>query len=121
MILAGGPVVRAFASIGWIWGGTWHSVQDLQHAACDMTEWPQRSRCLRHKPDGNSARYLQPDPVEPLHPVSEAVCAIELSRTRTDPCCTENSAGGGDSARAAVEPSRRACSSWPCPVTSFGP
>ncbi|HEY5420974.1 MAG TPA: M15 family metallopeptidase [Marmoricola sp.] len=31
MILAGGPVVRAFASIGWIWGGTWRSLQDLQH------------------------------------------------------------------------------------------
>jgi hypothetical protein len=24
-------VVRAFASIGWIWGGTWRSLQDLQH------------------------------------------------------------------------------------------
>ncbi|MFL6159259.1 MAG: M15 family metallopeptidase [Marmoricola sp.] len=31
MILAGGPVVRAFASIGWTWGGTWHSLKDLQH------------------------------------------------------------------------------------------
>ena len=31
MILAGGPVVRAFAGIGWTWGGTWHSLQDLQH------------------------------------------------------------------------------------------
>ena len=31
MILPGGPVVRAFASIGWTWGGTWHSLKDLQH------------------------------------------------------------------------------------------
>lgn len=31
MILAGGPVVRAFASVGWTWGGTWHSLKDLQH------------------------------------------------------------------------------------------
>ena len=31
MILPDGPVVRAFASIGWTWGGTWHSLKDLQH------------------------------------------------------------------------------------------
>jgi len=31
MILPGGPVVRAFARIGWGWGGSWHSLQDLQH------------------------------------------------------------------------------------------
>ncbi len=31
MILADGPVVRAFAGIGWTWGGSWHSLQDLQH------------------------------------------------------------------------------------------
>jgi hypothetical protein len=31
MILADGPVVRAFASIGWTWGGTWRSLKDLQH------------------------------------------------------------------------------------------
>jgi hypothetical protein len=31
MITADGPVVRAFAAIGWTWGGTWHSLQDLQH------------------------------------------------------------------------------------------
>lgn len=31
MILPGGPVVRAFASIGWEWGGDWHSLKDLQH------------------------------------------------------------------------------------------
>jgi hypothetical protein len=31
MILPGGPVVRAFASIGWGWGGSWHSLKDLQH------------------------------------------------------------------------------------------
>ena len=31
MILAGGPVVQAFAAIGWVWGGSWHSLKDLQH------------------------------------------------------------------------------------------
>ena len=31
MITPDGPVVRAFAAIGWTWGGTWHSLQDLQH------------------------------------------------------------------------------------------
>ncbi|MCW2848134.1 MAG: family peptidase [Marmoricola sp.] len=31
MITAGGPVVRAFDSIGWTWGGTWSSLKDLQH------------------------------------------------------------------------------------------
>ncbi|MGI9157928.1 MAG: M15 family metallopeptidase [Marmoricola sp.] len=31
MILPGGLVVRAFASIGWEWGGDWHSLKDLQH------------------------------------------------------------------------------------------
>lgn len=31
MITAGGPVVRAFRAIGWTWGGTWHSLKDLQH------------------------------------------------------------------------------------------
>ena len=31
MILADGPVVRAFARIGWTWGGTWSSLKDLQH------------------------------------------------------------------------------------------
>jgi hypothetical protein len=31
MILSGGPVVRAFARIGWGWGGSWHSLKDLQH------------------------------------------------------------------------------------------
>jgi hypothetical protein len=31
MILPGGPVVRAFARIGWGWGGSWHSLRDLQH------------------------------------------------------------------------------------------
>jgi hypothetical protein len=31
MILAGGPVVRAFHRIGWGWGGSWHSLKDLQH------------------------------------------------------------------------------------------
>jgi hypothetical protein len=31
MILRGGPVVRAFTRIGWGWGGSWHSLRDLQH------------------------------------------------------------------------------------------
>jgi hypothetical protein len=31
MILPDGPVVRAFARIGWGWGGSWHSLKDLQH------------------------------------------------------------------------------------------
>jgi hypothetical protein len=31
MILPGGPVVRAFASTGWGWGGSWQSLKDLQH------------------------------------------------------------------------------------------
>jgi hypothetical protein len=31
MILPDGAVVRAFARIGWGWGGSWHSLKDLQH------------------------------------------------------------------------------------------
>ncbi len=31
MIEPDGPVVRAFDSIGWTWGGTWRSLKDLQH------------------------------------------------------------------------------------------
>lgn len=31
MILPGGLVVRAFARIGWGWGGSWSSLKDLQH------------------------------------------------------------------------------------------
>ncbi len=31
MITPQGPVVRAFASIGWTWGGTWNSLKDFQH------------------------------------------------------------------------------------------
>lgn len=31
MILAGDPVVRAFAAIGWEWGGDWNSLKDYQH------------------------------------------------------------------------------------------
>jgi len=31
MIAPDGPVVRAFRSIGWTWGGSWHSLKDLQH------------------------------------------------------------------------------------------
>ena len=31
MFGAGGPVVRAFASIGWEWGGDWRTLKDYQH------------------------------------------------------------------------------------------
>lgn len=31
MILPQGPVVRAFAAIGWAWGGDWESLKDYQH------------------------------------------------------------------------------------------
>jgi hypothetical protein len=31
MILDDGPVVRAFGSIGWSWGGRWRSLTDLHH------------------------------------------------------------------------------------------
>jgi hypothetical protein len=37
MILPGGPVVRAFARIGWTWGGSWHSLKDLQHFSAEGT------------------------------------------------------------------------------------
>jgi len=33
VITAAGPVVRAFARIGWTWGGTWSSGKDYQHFA----------------------------------------------------------------------------------------
>jgi len=31
MITANGPVVRAFAEVGWPWGGAWRSLRDYQH------------------------------------------------------------------------------------------
>ena len=31
MITPHGPVVKAFDSIGWTWGGTWNSLKDRQH------------------------------------------------------------------------------------------
>ncbi|MGH3362157.1 MAG: M15 family metallopeptidase [Nocardioides sp.] len=31
MITAEGPVVRAFAAIGWEWGGDWQTLKDYQH------------------------------------------------------------------------------------------
>ena len=31
MVTAGGPVVRAFASIGWEWGGDWRYSKDYMH------------------------------------------------------------------------------------------
>ncbi|WP_188779881.1 M15 family metallopeptidase [Marmoricola endophyticus] len=31
MIEPGGPVTSAFASVGWVWGGTYRSLKDLQH------------------------------------------------------------------------------------------
>jgi hypothetical protein len=37
VVTADGPVVRAFARIGWVWGGTWTSGKDYQHfAAADV-------------------------------------------------------------------------------------
>jgi len=35
MILPGGPATRAFAAIGWTWGGGWHSPVDRQHFSAD--------------------------------------------------------------------------------------
>lgn len=35
MIRPGGPVVRAFARIGWDWGGAWRSLKDLQHFSAE--------------------------------------------------------------------------------------
>jgi hypothetical protein len=31
MITAASPVVRAFAAIGWPWGGNWQTAKDYQH------------------------------------------------------------------------------------------
>lgn len=33
MIHPGGPVVRAFAAIGWSWGGSWTTTKDYQHVS----------------------------------------------------------------------------------------
>ena len=30
-MITDGPVVRAFDSIGWSWGGDWQSLKDYQH------------------------------------------------------------------------------------------
>jgi hypothetical protein len=35
MVTPDGVVVRAFASIGWTWGGTWRSLKDYQHFSRD--------------------------------------------------------------------------------------
>lgn len=35
MVLPGGVVTRAFASVGWTWGGTYHSLKDLMHFSAD--------------------------------------------------------------------------------------
>jgi hypothetical protein len=37
MIEPGGPVVRAFARIGWGWGGSWSSLKDYQHFSANGT------------------------------------------------------------------------------------
>jgi len=37
MIVAGGPVVRAFSAVGWSWGGSWHSPRDFQHFSATGT------------------------------------------------------------------------------------
>jgi hypothetical protein len=31
MVVAGGPVVRAFAAVGWEWGGDYRTLKDYQH------------------------------------------------------------------------------------------
>ena len=31
VVVAGDVVVRAFADVGWTWGGTWTSSKDYQH------------------------------------------------------------------------------------------
>ena len=31
MAVAGGVLVRAFASVGWLWGGRWSGSPDYQH------------------------------------------------------------------------------------------
>ena len=31
MAVAGGVLVRAFASVGWLWGGRWAGTPDYQH------------------------------------------------------------------------------------------
>ncbi len=35
MIVDGDPAVKAFASIGWVWGGHWRSAKDYQHFSAD--------------------------------------------------------------------------------------
>jgi hypothetical protein len=37
MIVAGDVVVRAFAAVGWSWGGSWHSLKDYQHFSATGT------------------------------------------------------------------------------------
>jgi hypothetical protein len=37
MIAAGGLVVRAFAAVGWGWGGAWHAPRDYQHFSATGT------------------------------------------------------------------------------------
>ncbi|HET9500258.1 MAG TPA: M15 family metallopeptidase [Marmoricola sp.] len=37
IIHADGPVVQAFARIGWGWGGSWHSLKDFQHFSANGT------------------------------------------------------------------------------------
>jgi hypothetical protein len=37
MIHAGDPVVRAFRSVGWRWGGNWRSLKDYQHFSATGT------------------------------------------------------------------------------------
>ena len=37
MITPGDAVVRAFAAVGWPWGGDWHSLKDYQHFSATGT------------------------------------------------------------------------------------
>jgi hypothetical protein len=35
MVRPDGPAVRAFASVGWEWGGAWSTLKDYQHFSID--------------------------------------------------------------------------------------
>ena len=35
MVVPAGPVIAAFARVGWEWGGSWSSAKDYQHFASE--------------------------------------------------------------------------------------
>ncbi len=43
MAYRGGVLVRAFASVGWGWGGTWPGPVDYQHFSARAASWPRAS------------------------------------------------------------------------------